>query len=710
MAAIFYNAHHSPIGAFASLTLGCKGATGGLGLELAQPANQPVYMGLQSKDGQYIDMLPFYGSVGQADPAARFQVEQAPGEGIKEESKGSSALKLRPFADTDISRNMAASIDEWHAGDLVVRVISPVMPVPDPAEAELESLKVAIVPAILVEFEVDNRGCALERKAVFGYVGTDPYSAMRRLDDTMPGYAGVGQGTHTAVVAEQGSAVSALGFSIDDILAIHLPENCQFGLGATGLLTVTAAADCISRFRFAVCFYRDGCATAGLASSYLYTRYFTCIEQVAQFALQHYEKLRQLALDADSRFASPHLTPDQRWMVAHAIRSYYGCSQLLTTNDDPLWVVNEGEYRMMNTFDLTVDQLFYEMMSNPWTVKNVLDQFVDRYSYEDEVTEPGASHRYPGGISFTHDMGVGNVFSRPEYSSYEKFGLRGCFSHMTHEQLVNWILCAAVYVHGTNDESWCASKLTTLAACLQSMVNRDHYLEEKRDGVMSLESTRTSGGAEITTYDSLDESLGQARANVYLAVKCWAAYIALQRIFTDHGLEDLAELAHRQAVLCATTVTASAGEDGQIPALLEGNHPSRIIPAIEGLVFPLHTGCEDAVRPSGEYADLVNALGRHFRSVLVPNVCLFDDGGWKLSSTARNSWLSKIYLCQHVARKVLGIDGPAVTANADRAHVGWLTDEKNGYWAWSDQMVAGVAMASRYYPRGVTSCLWLNEE
>ena len=40
----FYNAHHSPIGAFCTLTLGQKGARGGLGVELAGPANEPLHI------------------------------------------------------------------------------------------------------------------------------------------------------------------------------------------------------------------------------------------------------------------------------------------------------------------------------------------------------------------------------------------------------------------------------------------------------------------------------------------------------------------------------------------------------------------------------------------------------------------------------------------------------------------------------------------
>jgi len=33
-------------------------------------------------------------------------------------------------------------------------------------------------------------------------------------------------------------------------------------------------------------------------------------------------------------------------------------------------------------------------------------------------------------------------------------------------------------------------------------------------------------------------------------------------------------------------------------------------------------------------------------------------------------------------------------------------DEENAYFAWSDQMLQGKAVGSRYYPRGVTSILW----
>jgi len=90
-------------------------------------------------------------------------------------------------------------------------------------------------------------------------------------------------------------------------------------------------------------------------------------------------------------------------------------------------------------------------------------------------------------------------------------------------------------------------------------------------------------------------------------------------------------------------------------------------------------------------------------------VCLFPDGGWKISSTSDNSWLSKIYMCQFVARQILGRPWDEAGARADAAHVAWLTHPTLSVWSWSDQILAGEIIASKYYPRGVTSILWLEE-
>ncbi|CAM4437771.1 glycoside hydrolase family 52 protein [Paenibacillus tarimensis] len=697
---MFFNAHHSPIGAFASFTLGFPGASGGFDLERGAPPNQKVYIGVEREDGTGYEAFPFFS--GGTDESLRYTATQE-----KEQAKNDLIM---PIPLKDITREFAVGTDTLRSGCMSFTLYSQVRSVPDPATASDDELKLALVPGVLAELTIDNRQGGRAKRAFFGYEGNDPYSSMRHLRDTTGGVMnGVGQGRHTAIATKDDRIVSAQGFSMENILKTEFKENWTFGLGGTAALMMDVPAGEIQTFRFVICFHRAGLVTAGMDTSYYYARYFKDIEAVAAYAWEHYDEIAAAAHKADEWIGGSKLSEDQQFMLAHAIRSYYGCTQMLERDGEAVWVVNEGEYRMMNTFDLTVDQLFFELEMNPWTVKNELDLFTSRYSYRDTVRFPGDDTEYPGGISFTHDMGVANTFSRPQYSSYECYGIDDCFSHMTHEQLVNWLLTAAAYVEHTKDTEWLNRNLGIFEACFESMLNRDHPDPEKRTGIMSLDSSRTMGGAEITTYDSLDISLGQARNNIYLAGKCWASYVAMEKIFRENGREELAEQAAEQAARCAATLTAHVTEGGYIPAVLENGNDSKIIPAIEGLIFPHVTGCPEALQEDGSYGEYIRALRRHYETVVVPGVCLFPDGGWKLSSTSDNSWLSKIYLCQYIARKILGFEWDETGRAADTAHVGWLTHPEHSYWSWSDQIVAGVITASKYYPRGVTSILWLKE-
>lgn len=693
----FFNAHHSPIGAFASLTLGFPGPSGGLGLELGGPPKESVFIGLENPSGKGFKALPFFGS--SADSEKRYDVAaDAPlQQGL-----------VRPFPKNRIRRKFSIGTDTWQVDDLTFSIFSPPKSVADPATASLKSLRESLVPAVFAEMRVDNTSCNRPRRVFFGFEGSNPYYNTRRLDDVSGGrFTGVGQGPVTALVSNTPGVYSGCAFTLDKCLRPDFPENLTSGLGSVGALMADIPAGEIRTLRFAICFYRSGIVTSGLPMRYYYTRLFDSIEAVASYALENWQTQKRLALRADADLTKANLTEDQAFHVSHAVRSYSGATEFLMTDDGhPFWSVNEGEYRMLNTFDLTVDHLFYELDRNPWVVRNQLDWFTKRYSYRDKVRLPGDPKGYPGGISFAHDMGIGNCLSRPGHSAYEQFGLHGCFSHMTHEQLVNWVCCAASYLQTTGDQRWLESNRKILRDCLRSLVNRDHPDPSQRDGVMSADSSRCLGGSEITTYDSLDVSLGQARNNLYLAVKTWAAYLALGRIFHAQRDAQLERLADRQARLCSRTICSHMHPEGFIPAVMGEGNESRIIPAIEGLVFPLVWNMRKDIESDPDFSALLSSLKKHLRTVLVPGVCRFRDGGWKLSSTNDNSWLSKIYLCQFVARSLFS-SGPDPAADA--AHRAWLLDPENAFFAWSDQMVAGKARGSKYYPRGVTSWLWLSE-
>lgn len=697
----FFNAHHSPIGAFSSFTLGFPNNGGGFDLELGRSPKKNVFIGVESQDQEGIyEALPFFESI--EDESKRYDIENP-------DPNQNKPKIIFPFDQAQVKRTFRLGTDTWEAGDVSFTIYTQAVSVPDPQNANEEALKMAIVPAVIAELTIDNTKGNRTRRAFFGYEGSDVYSSMRRLDDTLDGAKGVGQGRLTALTSNDPDVKSALQFSLENILTNELEENWTFGLGPIGAMIMDVPAGVRKTYQFALNFYRGGLITAGLDASYLYTKYFKDIEAVAQFAMAHFDQIKSNAIQSNELVEVPHLSEDQKFMMAHAIRSYYGSTQLLDVDGEPFWVVNEGEYRMMNTFDLTVDQLFFELKMNPWTVKNELDMFVKRFSYHDTVRFPNDPTEYPGGISFTHDMGVANTISRPGYSSYEMYGIDGCFSHMTHEQLVNWVLTASVYVEQTGDKAWFKENLTIFKECLESLVNRDHPVPEKRNGIMGLDSSRVMGGAEITTYDSLDVSLGQARNNIYLAGKSWASYVALEKLFQEAGFNQESELASSQAEKCAESIVGYVTPEGYIPAVVGEGNDSKIIPAIEGLIFPYFTNSPEALNPDGKFGAYIKVLKKHLETVLVNGICLFEDGGWKISSTSNNSWLSKIYLCQFIAREILDLKWDEQGKKADAAHVEWLTHPTLSIWSWSDQIISGEITGSKYYPRGVTSILWLDE-
>jgi hypothetical protein len=681
---IFYNSHHSPVGAFASFTLGFKGASGGLGIGLAGPACQNVYIGAESAAPGRFDALPFYKLGQDEDPA------------------------VAPFADGDISRETTPACDIWRCGDIEFKIYTPFPSVPDMArEAGHASIdpsivRDALIPAVFAELTLDNAACASPRKAFFGYEGNDPYEGMRRVDGA--GVKGVAQGAITGIFTDSPGAECALAFSPDELLAGDITGRLSFGLGTTGLLVLNAKPNEKRVWRFAVCFYRAGTVTCGVEASYMYGRHFKNIEDVAAHALKNFESYKALSAAFDAMIVERGLSPERLFMLSQAIKSYYGSTQLLfdLKAGAPLWVVNEGAYRMMNTLDLAVDHVFFEMLKNPWVVRSVLDQYADRYSYSDEVRD-ARGEKFPGGICFAHDMGVAGVFSAPGSSSYEMAGRDGCYSYMSQEQLADWILCAGIYWEGAQDGAWLQSRRQTVEMCLQSMLNRDSGNESGRDGVMDLDSCKTGSGAEITTYDNVDTALGRARRNSYLAVKCWAAYLALSKMLTALDLKEPAETAALQAEKCAGTVLKYRRADGTIPALLEDGDPALTLSIAEGLVYPIVMGIFEDMAAAEKYCAFVYALKKHFETALSAG-CRFENGGWKMSKTSDNSWLSKTFLCQFLAEKVFKL--PPDT-EADKAHASWLLDPDNAMLAFSDQIKAGKIGGSAYYPRGVTGILWL---
>ena len=745
-----FNAQHSPMGAFMSFTCGNFGTRGGIGLQIGQPGDQEIFIGFKDGD-RYSDAtlkcLPFY-TAAVSRAADAFLVEQA---GPSEQNVKPDAV---PFEESTISRFYKWASDQWEAEGLTFSVYSPFGAIPDPSVEDEQRMREGLLPAVVARLELDNTTGASTRTAMFALNHLRPGSR------TLPEDLGSGR-VAFAFRREAGGAAELLDFTSseegekvdggpfifmrwsasDGVRERHNPVHL---LGSCPGFGFEVPAGKKYGITIALGSYLEGFQTNGLDGRYLYTRYFKSLADVLKTALDNSGKIIASAQSLDSKLDGAAVSGDQRFLISHATHSYYGSTQLLEVEGQPLWVVNEGEYCMMNTLDLAVDHVFWELEHNPWLVRNLLDTFVRRYSYTDEVKvyksdfapsgetvqvdpsqappppdEAQLNRPYetkPGGLSFCHDMGAHNNFSPQGRSSYELANLTGCFSYMTQEQLCNWILTAGCYVAKTRDMEWLKKNKAVVEACLTSMINRSGDV-----GFAQFDSTRCAGGQEITTYDSLDHSLAQTRNNVYIAVKSWASYWALGLLFREIGDAASQDRSKELAAKVAAVVCDQA-QDGVLPAIFEKSNPgysSRILPAVEGCVYPLYfvntgfAGCTlDEIYATPSENRMFEVLREHTRNLLLDpdRRNLFADGGIKLSSTSNNSWMSKIAIFMHVTRRVFHLDADPKIAEvfrqADAAHVKWQT-EGSSYWACCDQIVSGEGKASRYYPRIITSALWM---
>lgn len=696
-----FHSHHSPFGAFASFTIGLFNQRGGFGHALRGPADQNIYVGYRESGDHLWRLLPFFVAPGSFEGNFTGELSSQP-----------PNANFAAIAAHKVLRTLGWCTDTWRTEDgrFEFGLATPFDHLPDPASATDEEAKFAFSPHINGWIEFDNRSGVSPVELVFGVGDSD--RIFRPLEDSDESLAGFAVGTEFAyATARSARAEARQGF---DIFEPKFRDHRGLLLigGETGLILRVPAGERL-RFPLALAFFENGTATTGMATDYAYTRWFRNIESVLAHGLEHRERYLDVALMRDQELEASGLNTHQQFLVAQGTHSYLGNSQLLWGEDGPVYVVNEGEYRMMNTFDLAVDQMFFELQWFPWAVRNILDLFASRYSYVDQV-----KHHFngsiSGGISFTHDMGVMNNFTPSGYSSYECVDLTGCFSQMTMEQLLNWVLMAVTYSVHSKDREWLKQHGQILLDCAESIRRRDHPDPANRDGIMKLDSSRCGeSGAEITTYDSLDVSLGQARNNLYLAVKTLGAWILLEHAFNRLGETSAAARAQDTAdQLARTLATKFSHEEGSFPAVFENGNRSRIIPAVEGFVYPLFLGIDEATDRNGRFAEIHACLARHLQTILKKGICIDESsGGWKVSSTSTNTWFSKIALAQHVIRTIYPDTLSPDANDADAVHAGWQQAPGCGEFAMCDQIRSdtGYTCGSRYYPRGVTSVIWMNE-
>lgn len=440
---------------------------------------------------------------------------------------------------------------------------------------------------------------------------------------------------------------------------------------------------------------------------YYYNCYYSNLEQTAHAALDNAQYLRDAAKRVDEELMNPAQDEGRRQLFCQAVRGYYASSQLLEDEESRVrWNVCEGAYLWRNTMDLCADHIAWELRRNPWVVRCLMDEFIEDYSYEDRVTYPDREGDYPGGISFTHDMGCYFTYSPHGFSAYERANETrdGFYFYMTTEELLNGIYCITGYALKTGDAAWMRHHGALLTRLMDSLENRDAPTPQERNGILKASSLRGGTcGLESTTYDALDHSLLEAAGNLYVFIKTWCALVMLRRCCAMAG--DSETDARALAMLEKCRVSAQRFRVSGSP-LLRANAYQEIAGAVSAAAEPLAVPYWLGVLHESDEPTLFELLRAHCAACLEVGVCTDAvSGGLRLSSTSRNTRPSKAVLTMYVMEQALGLHLPE---GMSAELIAWEQVSARDVTI-SDQVLCDTrqVVGGPYYPRIVTSALWL---
>ncbi|MDX2082216.1 MAG: glycoside hydrolase family 52 protein [Terrimicrobiaceae bacterium] len=684
------------MGAWSSLTFGLPGGGVGIESEDVSVQIQGALLAACSRGPGRTTVFPFFTDQTTDDYEGR----------IAGSALNGAFRSWTPIPSAEITRSLGPAIDEFVAADMRLRITSPRGALDLTGRGEMAAS--AIVPALLLELEVDNRTCAAPVTGFLGLAYTGP-GRMRPLDWTSDDLVGVGFQDRWALAARGGEDVFTIrSGSISSFVekatpVIHAGGNeggIAFRVKAGEKKTLTAVFG----------FYRGGQGVVqGLRAGYAYTRYFDSVESVCREALLHAGSIREAAAAIEERWGNLIGDATDRALMAQAAQGYYANSSLLSDDHGSFhWSVCEGQFAWRNTLDLAVDHLAFELAHHPSVPRRIIDTFIEQYSYRDTVRfsdDPNTNR--PGGLSFTHDQGNYTSYSPKGTSGYEQRDKRGVYAYMTTEQLLNGAYCTAGVALLGADDAWARRHIPLAQDLISSMENREHYQPALRDGILRGQSDRAGRGREVTTYDAIDHALQNSAGSIYIVVKTWCAALLLARWMSEFGSTEAASPAIALANRTAATLEGAFCKNIQAfpPNLIDGGD-SFILAALDPLAVPIFCGLDEDLR---RFPGLLQKLSVHARTCLRDGVCVdSENAGLRLSSTSENTWISKIALCLASFSWLEGKPAKDLLPESCRQFVRWM-HTSSAQKTVSDQIEVrrSEPLGGSYYPRVVSAWVLL---
>ncbi len=376
---------------------------------------------------------------------------------------------------------------------------------------------------------------------------------------------------------------------------------------------------------------------------FAYTNWFDNIDDVVSYAFENIDKIRTASTEFENNLKQSRLSPQDKWLAAQAFHAYLANSWLvIDENINPAYFVWEGEFKYLNTLDVTHDYDVLPGLYFPWVIKLELDSWKKAVK-EDEK-----------GIVIPHDLGL--RFNLADTQAYKIPGWES--SGMPVEENCNFILLAYWYWQQSSDDKYIKKLSPFIADLVSSLADRD----SNANGIADI-------ALGMTTYDSDSNSaLKESPDSTYLGLKELSAYTAASEIFAFVKDNKARVQVEKEAVLISNAIDNEFNKKGYIPLSLDPDFvelslfDGKTIKAseeqgfayISGLFYPALTGLK-----SEALDKVISLLNRNYPTAYQKSLVKNKDGdlaGLQLTefNDLHLGWFSHAMMADYIAEKLFG--------------------------------------------------------
>ena len=376
----FFDVDHSPVGAWSTFIYGMENSGG------VQVCKQP------GGDGT---LVPNQGVI--------MAVKNGATERVMPFTSNQKALPAGALVtDKETTRTLGACTDSWQIPLGVSWThYTPVWAMKDWATATPEEKRRFVLPVTWMQYRFDNRTGKEETQFLFSL-----QQAAQRAQG-WNGFDGYLVDGDSALAVKTGDA---------ELLSADQARQA-FGVdGATSAFCVHVAPGTEKTVTFYVAHYKHGVESEleKQPLTMMYDALYADLNDILKTAQASLPAVIERCAELDRKLAGSNEDDERKFLAADTLHSYqYNTILHATPKQVPVWGVIEGECSCINTFDLTVDHVFYELAMHPWTVRNELDNFRDFFSFTDELSLPGQEQLFPGGLGFSPRHGIAGQVHQP---------------------------------------------------------------------------------------------------------------------------------------------------------------------------------------------------------------------------------------------------------------------------------------------------------